>query len=464
MAEASDYTKALGDALKARAGWLEQSELPKLKESLRLFHTGFASLYNLFIKKRLINEDPYKAEAKIGELEVPKSTPFASESEKMDQLSQRLANYDNQLDFLVNFYQFSPEFLTLDRIKRILGLVKYIDWVSLSPDSQSIMTKAAAEMTNQIKIGSDPLTMSLISESLSNLNKTISPIMAQLKNLSDYQREHFKLDVRDATAGMSQAEVSNIALVKKKFAQYKPSAPFFAELVEEAIREDFTKEGPALRNEVLKKLQVAENKPKIEKAQVSFKGILIEGIQTLGSSAGTLGEMLVKLDFNQALLENKKKSFAEKIKLLLQQAFNKEPDPIIYDLEYIDPVKSIPVKEKVNFNIFRGELDKKVRTLTPMGPRSGSAGKMEAMQEDQLLGFLDRTVRELQNLHKILGAMDDFFKTEVDRVDRDKIRGIKPELGTIKNTLLKANAKRHEYNAQKEEEEQLKRLGVNPVA
>ena len=102
MAENDSYIKSLTDALKARAEWLESSELPKLKEELRHYHSGFASLYNLYLKKGLIHEDPYKQEAKIGELEVPSIAPF-SEMEKLDQLTRRLANYDNQLDFLVNF-------------------------------------------------------------------------------------------------------------------------------------------------------------------------------------------------------------------------------------------------------------------------------------------------------------------------------------------------------------------------
>jgi hypothetical protein len=186
MAERDDYLKALSEALNARADWLDRSELPKLKEELRAYHTGFASLYNLYLKKGLIHEDPYKQEAKIGELEVPSVAPF-SEAEKMEQLTQRLANYDNQLDFLVNFYQFSAEYLNLARIKRIVGLIKYIDWVHLIPDSQSLVTKAVAEMTNQIKAGTEPLTMSVISESLSHLNKSFNPIMGYLKLLMDYQ-------------------------------------------------------------------------------------------------------------------------------------------------------------------------------------------------------------------------------------------------------------------------------------
>jgi hypothetical protein len=46
MADEVEYIKALEYALQARADWLERSELPKLKEELRLYHTGFASLYN----------------------------------------------------------------------------------------------------------------------------------------------------------------------------------------------------------------------------------------------------------------------------------------------------------------------------------------------------------------------------------------------------------------------------------
>jgi len=233
-------------------------------------------------------------------------------------------------------------------------------------------------------------------------------------------------------------------------------------LVEEISKEDFSDEGPELREAVLKKLQVAEAKPKAAKAPVSFKNILLEGIQGLGGTAATFAEILQKMDENQIILQNKKQTFFEKFKRLMQQVFNKEPDPIIYELEYIDPIKGLLVHEKVNFNSFRSDLERKVRTLTPMASRGAAASKLESINEDQLVGFLERNIREVQSLHKTLGALDEFFKTAVDRADREKIRGIKPELGTIKNAIVRANSKRHEYTAQKEEEEQLKRLGVNP--
>jgi hypothetical protein len=457
-----DYRQTLAEALETRAEWLEKSELAKLKEELRNYHIGFASLYNVYLKKGLIHEDPYKQEAKIGELETPSSDSF-TEAEKLDQLTLRLSAYDNQLDFLVNFYQFSVEFLNLDRIKRIVGLVKYIDWVHLSPDSQSPVTKAVAEMTNQIKIGTDPMTMSVISESLSHLNKAYGPIMGYLKVLSDYQREIYKLDLRNSvTSAMAPAEAAQLPQIKKKFAQVNQGRPFYAELAEDVIKEDYSKEGPALRENVLKSLQVVEVKPKTVKAPVSFKSILLEGVQSLGSSAATFSEVAIKLDENEVLLDNKKKNFWDKMRKFMQQVFNKEPDPVVYEVEYIDQIKGVPIREKVNFFNFRSELDRKIKTFNNIALQGGGMAKLEAMQEEQLMGFLDRNIREAQSLHKILSVLDEFFKTEVDRTDREKVKGIKPELAAIKNAIIRANSKRHEYNARKEEEEQLKRLGVNP--
>ena len=68
----AEYQKTLDQALNSRAAWLERTEFPKFKEEFRTFHTSFGSLYKLLIQKKLINEDPYKQEAKMGEIKVPR--------------------------------------------------------------------------------------------------------------------------------------------------------------------------------------------------------------------------------------------------------------------------------------------------------------------------------------------------------------------------------------------------------
>jgi hypothetical protein len=353
------------------------------------------------------------------------------------------------LDFLVNFCPISTDYLTLDRIKKVVELVKYIDWVHLTPDSVSAVTRVVADMTNKVKSGTDPMTTMVLTESLASMNKFIKPIMASLKVLTDFQRESYKLDLRDVTAEMPANEAANAGQIKKKFVQAKPGVPFYPDLAEEVIKEDYSKQGPDLRNEVLKKLEVAGAKPQAAKEEVSLKKTIIDGIQILGNAAGTLSQVAAAMDANRDTLESRKKSFLQ----ILKQIFGKGQDALIYEVKYTDKARNVPVYEKVNYTSFRADLDKKIHTLTPLKPHGTAIAKLEAMQEEQLLGFLEKNLREINGLLKIFAALDEFFKSGVDPKDRDKIKGIRPELETIRNSIQRANNKLHDYTDKKGEEQ-----------
>jgi len=457
----STYIDTLSRALDLRRDWLDKTELPKLKEMLRTFQSSFASLYNIFLKKKLINEDPYKQETKISELEVPETGAF-NEAKRLEQISIRLSNYDNQLDYLVNFYQIGMEFLNLDRIKRIVGLVRYIDWPALTPDSQSVNTRVVAEMVTQSKAGVDPITLSIIAEGQSRLAKTTASIMSLLKDLSVFYRENYKLKVRQTvTSKMSQGEASTPLNIKKKMASEMPGEPYYQELIDEILKEDYSKAGAEIRENILKSIKVAEEKPKKVKAPVNFKNILLDGIQVIGGSSTALTEIALKFDDNVTVLESYKRGLFQMIKKLIRQITNAEPEEIIYNIEYMDTTKGVPVKEKVNYNQFREDLSKKTRILASF-VRGPAYTKLSAMTEEQIIGYLERNIRDVQYIHKTLSALDDYFKANVEQEDRDKIKGVKPELSTIKNSIVKANQLRFEYSAQKEEEEQMQRLGINP--
>jgi hypothetical protein len=446
MAENNDYIPKLSHALRARAEWLEKTEIPKLKTGFQAYRTGFAFLYNLYLKNGLIKEDPYKNETKVEEVEAPNAAEFKDE-EKLDQMTQRLANYDNQLEYIANAMQVTPDYLTLDRIRRITGLIKYIDWSHLVVDSASPVTRAVAKMTNDIMTGNDTMTLKIATESIAHLNKGFIPIMGNLKLLADYQKEAYKLDLRDVMEGMPANEAADIAQIKKKFIQMKPDGHFYPELAEEVIHEDHTDAGPELRNKVLKKLEVAEPKPAAPKA--TSKTSLMEGLQILGNMTRTFTHISEVMDGNQIILDNRKKSFLQKLK----EIFGKGKDSVIYEVKYVDPVRKAPVFERVNFTAFRDDLDKLIHRLTPLQPHSTGLAKLEAMQDEQLIALLERDMREIQSLHKILAALDEYFKTNVDPKDRDKIRGIRPDLETIKVSIQRANAKRHDYSDKKDEEQ-----------
>ena len=457
---APNYVEALSQALLERRDWLEKSELAKLKEDLRLFQISFSVLYNMYIKKKLINEDPYKQDTKINELVIPETGPF-NEAKRLEQVSLRLASYDSQLDFLVNFYQFGADFLNLERIRKIVGLVRYIDWMNLTPDSKAPNTKAVAELTSNLKSGGDSIALNIIGESLTKLPKCTTTIMKSLKELTAYQKETYKLNVRNAIKGINAAEATP-ANIKKRMHTAMPGAPFYQEFIEELVREDYSKEGPELRDAALKSLQVVESKQKAAKPKVSYKNILLSGLQAIGTAAPIMAEIAKKMDENEIVLENQKKGFWEKIKKLLRAMTNAAPEELVYELQFFDQAKGTEIHEHLNFHQFRADFDKKIRIYTGMSGQGPFITKASGLPEEQILTYLERSVKDLQSIHRILTALDEYFKSSVSREERDQIKGIKPELASIKNSYVKANQIRHEYSAQKEEEEQMKRLGINP--
>jgi hypothetical protein len=185
----------------------------------------------------------------------------------------------------------------------------------------------------------------------------------------------------------------------------------------------------------------------------------LDGIQVIGGVGNLISEIAIKLDENYTVMESRKKSFFETIKELIRQITKAEPEEVVYTVEYLDQTKGVPVKDKLHFHQFRDELDKRAKNLNSF-VRGSAYQKLAAMNEEQIMGYLDKNIRDLQNLHRTLGALDDYFKANVVAEDRGKIKGIKPELSAFKNSFVKANLIQHEYNSFKEEEEQMKNLGI----
>ena len=454
------YPEVLSQMLLAKKDWLDKTEIPKLKEELRVFQISFAALYGIYIKKKLINEDPYKQESKITELEVPDSTPF-NEARRRDQVSIRLASFDSQLDFLVNFYQFSVDYLNLGRIRKIAGLIRYIDWISLTPDSKSPNTKVVAEITLNSKSG-DQITLSVIGEALTKLSKCTASSMGILKHLTIYHKENYKLAVRGAIKGMQPGE-ANVANIKKMISAVASGVPVYQDLIEEVINEDFTANGRTLKEAVLKSLRTTGGSSKAAKPKVDYKGILLDGVRALGMSASVMAEIAGKIDENEMTLANEKQGLWKKLKQLFRAMFNTEPEAVVYELVFNDPIKGTQTREYLNLGQFRADLDRRTKVLGGMSGHGPVLSKLKAMTEEQVLGYLERAIRDMQNYYRTLVALDEYFKASANE-SRDKIKGIKPELSTIKNCTVKANQVLHEYAGAKEEAEQLKRLGVSASA
>ena len=452
-----NYQTALSEAIQIRREYIEKSVLDPLKEDLRAFYNAYEALYRMLLTKGMVKEDPYRQDVQIGEIQIPETEAFA-EAEKDKHLTIRLSHYDIQLDVLVNFYQFNTAYFTLDRIKRVLGLIKYIDWINLTPDSSSPITRAVAEITNQLRRGTDALGVGGIIGLIQRLARLSRSVLAALKILFDFNREAYKLEVRTAVSSrIPQGKRPTVGDIKKHMAASMPGTPVYTELLEELIKEDYSSMGPELQERILQSLKLAEHKQETDTQEVSFKHFLVEGVQILSGLAPILLEIGIKLDANEAVLANRKLSLWDKIKRLLAQMVNKEPEPILYEVVY-QYSGSTPVRELVNFDQLRGKIAKKVKQFS--SAQAMTLAQINALGDEQLMQFLEYGIKDIQSLYKTLNAVDDYVKQKVDPKDRDQIKGIKPELSTLKNSYIKANQRCSDYTLLKEEAEQLKKLDI----
>lgn len=469
MEDSATYTARLEKILAAKTNRMDSTELKQLRDDFKLFQSAFQAIYNVLLRKGLISEDPYKYELKISEVTTPSESPFI-ESEKVDQMSIRLSQFESYLDFLNNYYQFSVEFLTMGRIKKLAALTKYFSFSQFSENSQHINTRYFAEIVGLIRKGSDPLSTGIVNEGLLQLDKAGRKIFQTLKDLTLLHRERYKLEVRKLVSNDLKLDRDYVIThqddvvrkIRQKLSDSAFNQPFYPELVVELLKEDFGSDGEALRDDIIKRLAVAEEKSQDKTAERNFKAALLDGARVIIGVGFQLEDAVRKLEENQVLLESMDKSFLTKVKRTLREMFGKKRDHIIHEVEYLDPVSSERKNESINFTTFCAEAIRRSQGLVSMVSKTSPPyRRLESSSEDVVFKFLAKGIEDLQAFHRKLAALDEFFQGALDdQESRTRIRSVKIELGSIKNAIIKANQKRHEYIAQKEELEQMKRLGI----
>ena len=468
MEQGSDFCAQLSQALERRREYLENEVMSQLKEQFQLMLTSYQSIYNLLLRKSLINEDPYKLDKKISEITVPSKEPYA-ESARTEQLSLRLSDFDLQLDFINSYYNFSMAAMTMDDIKKIAEIVKYFRWEQVTATSSNLMTRTLAGALGKIKQGSDDLSSKILGDALTQLGKVSKKILSLLKEISSYHREQYKLEFRERVipeVKLTPAVVQNkqedaLKLVKQQYAKLMGGTPFYQALVIEVLQEEYGENGEEMKQELLERIDVKKEEPKKKKKDVSYKVHLLEGVRTLGGASSHIETAVKKLEDNNGFLQERKLSFGERFSRWLARVSKKKPSPQIYEIEYFEGDSSAAKTEKLNFTKFVEDAKKRAVVLgNVMSKMSQNYRQLEQAPEQKVFDFLTNNLTEVQMLLRRMTALDAYFKTEVPREQRNLVRGIKMEINAIKNAYVKANQKRHEYVSRIEEREQLKKLGI----
>ncbi|KGE71843.1 hypothetical protein [Spirochaeta lutea] len=469
MEQSQDFLTTLQGAVQQKYAHTANITVPKLKENFHSLESNFRSLLSLCQRKGILREDPYKKERQISEVQAPRDEMF-QESYKEDELAIRLSEFDSQLDFLNHYTSFALETMNLKELKSLVSMVRFIRWTEFSTNSTKPTTRLLAEVLEKIRKGSDSMAAGAVNSSLNQCAKNAKEVTEALKQITNLKREEYKLEIRERI--LSQWDMGTamphdlfIKEVKRAYTGAGFIQPFYGELVEEIYQEDFDESREDFRKKVFSRLEVPQRQVAEPVKQDVLKEMLLDALRALGNASRHLEISVQKLKENSAILENRPRSFMERFREWIIQLSSGKAKDIVYEVEFIDITTSAHTTRQIQFSSFIANLDRKARLLTGIINKQSSAyQKLRMADEDQLYTLLEKNLSDLIEIHKNLDALDTFFKSEVSRLNRDQIRGIKNELSAIKNNIHQASQRKHEYIAKREEIEQLRKLGISPVS
>ena len=466
----TSFNGSLFTAAEAKLSWFEANVFPQLQNEYRSFHTTLCNLINLLEKKGLIQPDPYKNDKKISSITVPPDGPFL-DNERSMVMGARLSEFESMLDYICNIHKFTIANTTMNQIKILLGINNYIQWSSVVPTSQKANTKALAEIVSSIKMGSDKLAVNMITDCITQSTKNINRINGILKEITDFQKELYKIDIRRKILISPQFQSDKITSaaasstqIRKLFPILMGKVPYYPELVDEISEEEFGDNKEKLRQILLEKFAIEETKKEKKHTTINTKEMLFEAIKTFGALPPQLESAVGKIEENHEIILDEKRTFWEKIKELFRKAFGIQEKPFIYPLTITDQLTQTKRHEDVDYNEFHADVSRRIRIYTAFaGRKSPGFIKLESQEESVIYEYLAKQLSECHHILVLFTALNEFYKTSCQPENKTKMKSIQMELTSIKNTLVRTNQRKAEYNSVVEEQEQLKKLGISNV-
>ena len=471
MSDNQTFFGALETAIAEKTGNLNAKVLPAVLLNFQLLHTCVKNMYTMLVQRALIKPDPYKLEKKITEIVLPDESAYM-ENERSIVMGTRFSDYESMLEFVCTYYKFSTDRLDLAQTKRLLDLATCIDWRAFSINSSKVNTRGLATLVNEAHVHAPQMVLSLISDSLNKSSTAVSAIYSGLTDLVNFKREAYKFEVRkkvlenpafDKTTLSSYS--AEVAEIKRLFPKLLGKKQYYGELIQEIAKEDCSPEKEQFRQQALSRLRVTEKTVREVKQKVNTRAMLLDTVLSLSALAPQYEQVIAKIDSNHAVLSSEHNSFFDKLKRALRQAFNLKAAQEEYELVIVNQKNEARTTKKIEYNTFFALLERKQQFLQLFADTQGDEfRKIAAAAEETVLGFVNRQLADNWEILLQLNALDEYFKSQVAAADKDKIKGMKMELVTMKNTLVKTNQKRAEYVAVIEEKMQMEKLGIDEDA
>lgn len=462
------YTDELAATLEAAKEVLEKELLGNLRAEYSLQATAVHGMLDLLIKKRIIHGDLYAYDDNVTDIELPETAAFPA-NEKSSVIGERFSHYAHTLDFIVNHFQFTCHYLSPKKVLTLKNLTEVFVWEDFREQSSSPNTAALATLINKSGTTTDKITVDILRNSVEQLSASIKKIKPILSKLALYHRAGYKLFIRKTVLPVVPAKeretgktVDDIfRAVKKTFAQHFSKKPFYQDLVLEVINEDFTPEGESLQAKTIASLNFASGTGKKEAEKVDKKQFLLSGLRILASSGSQFALALEKIVFNENLINKENRGFFSKLMDVLRKVFNIKAAEKEITVSINDPITQSRKKECINLHTFKLAVENKIKIFNNIVNSSSEVNaRLQQIPEDTLYENFSRYLSECNELLDQLAGLDQYYRTVKPSV-REKIKGVRPEITTIRNSIINANQYRAEYMSRSEAEKQTKKLGLD---
>ncbi len=471
MEESDAFLRQLTDALARRRQWLEGTQIPRLKEAFAAYQVQFESAMITLIKKGLLREDPYNYEQPIADITIPADDPLP-EFESTDETSYRLAAFQRQLKHIAE-QDFSLSALPLARLKKLTALLSYINWLEFAENSTSPTTRSFARVFMKVLLGPDPMSAQILKDQQNRLVKTFNQGRSIIADIVGWHRESWKADVRRTLLPRFEPELGEgpakkeevLHAMHKAFTEDMEGRPWYPALAQELIAEEVEVDGASRKEKILASLVIPAPAPTPAEKGPAREGkpLLMEALRILSRPHEELVTAVESLMETEKLLLPRRRGLREALRRLFGLAPREKPEAHTYEIQYSEPVTGGTHTEKISFPRLAEETRRKATLFAAIAAGTGPAYKrLEVTPERTLAAFLDRQLNELLLIHRRLTSFNALFQSRAAQSGKQGVRGIKLELLTIRNSIVKANQRRHEYGERAEAEKQ-KRDGA-PVS
>ncbi len=438
----SGEMQAAVDQLRVR---LSTRELPRLEHAIGAYRSNYDHLYQLLVRKSLIKEDRYRYDAAPAKLAVPSDEEIL-DSQAHEQASLRLAAYRGQLELLATKTDLSIDKLSLATLRRIAGLMQYINWGRLADASESPITRCVADYVKRIKAANDGMASQLAATTVGQLDRMAREVLAIVERANVLQREVYKTKLRSevlpvVAAGKTPEET--VERVKRHFATALRGTPFYPELLQETLAED-SPSGDEARARALTRV-LGDGPSSTPRSTQGDREALLQAMRALAAAAQPLADTVVKVAANDQAVRAVPEP--KGLRALLRRFLHPPQEKPAPQVEYLDG--AVMRTETIDLNVFLDEVTRQARLLAALArPDGESAAKIQRTPDRSLADFLERQAQALQVTYRRLAGLSELFRKQAPA--EGALKGIKIELTLIKNSLIRSNQFRHQYSGARE--------------